>query len=189
MPCVTAVYDACVLYPAPLRDLLMRLTLVGAVRARWTERIQDEWIRNVLQNRPDLTREQLERTRSLMEQAVPDCLVEVCDDLLEELVLPDPDDRHVLAAAIRGAASVIVTFNLRDFPSRCLQPYGVCARHPDESVSSLLDAFPADVCRAAKQQRTSLRNPPSAVDCYLACLKKQGLSKTVQALGRFRDLI
>lgn len=70
-----AVFDACVLYPAPIRDLLLRLAVTGLFRARWSERIHDEWIQAVLRNRQDLKREQLDRTRELMDQAVPDCLV------------------------------------------------------------------------------------------------------------------
>ena len=101
----TVVYDACVLYPAPLRDFLVRLAVTGAFRARWTEAIHDEWVRNLLANRADLSREKLERTVALMNQAVPDCLVEGYELLIGGLDLPDPDDNHVLAAAIRCDAS------------------------------------------------------------------------------------
>jgi predicted nucleic acid-binding protein len=117
---LTVVFAACVLYPAPLRDLLMHLAVTDVVRARWTESIHDEWIRSVLADRPDLTREQLERTRSLMNTHVRDALVEGYESLIPGLTLPDPEDRHVLAAAIRAGASVIVTFNLRDFPADAL---------------------------------------------------------------------
>jgi hypothetical protein len=71
----TVIYDACVLYPAPLRDLLMQLALTELFRARWTDRIHDEWTRNVLKNRPDLTVAQLNRTRSMMNAAIEDALV------------------------------------------------------------------------------------------------------------------
>lgn len=66
----TVIYDACVLYPAPLRDLLMQLALTGAYRARWSEQIHDEWTRNVLKNRPDLTSAQLDRTVELDRKSV-----------------------------------------------------------------------------------------------------------------------
>lgn len=98
----TAIYDACVLYPAPLRDLLMHLALTDLFRAKWTDAIHDEWTKSVLESRPDLTREQLERTRALMNIHVRNCLVTSYEDLIPSLTLPDPDDRHVLAAAIRG---------------------------------------------------------------------------------------
>lgn len=109
----TAIYDACVLYPAPLRDFLMWLGLSGRFRARWTTQIHDEWKRSLLQNRPDLTSEQLDRTSALMDVAIPDALVTGHESLIPGLTLPDLDDRHVLAAAIRCGASVIVTFGVR----------------------------------------------------------------------------
>ena len=121
----TAIFDACVLYPAPLRDLLMHLALTDLLRAKWTEAIHEEWIRSVLKNRPDLTRRQLERTRQLMNAHVRDCLVADYEDLIPVLTLPDPDDRHVLAAAIRSSADVIVTFNLADFPPEVLKKWGI----------------------------------------------------------------
>jgi hypothetical protein len=107
----TAVYDACVLYPAPLRDFLMWLGLSGRFRARWSAQIHDEWKRNLLRNRGDLSGEQVDRTSALMDQAIPDGLVSGHEVIIEGLTLPDSDDRHVLAAAIRCNASVIVTFN------------------------------------------------------------------------------
>jgi len=117
MASFTALYDACVLYPAPLRDLLMHLAMTDLFRARWTDQIHDEWIRNVLANRPDLNRKQLERTRRLMNAHVLDCLVTGYENLIDGLTLPDPNDRHVLAAAVSADADVIVTYNLGDFPT------------------------------------------------------------------------
>lgn len=114
----TVVYDACVLYPAPLRDLLMRLALTELFRARWTDDIHEEWITNLPADRSDLTRDQLERTRTLMNANVRDCVVQGYCDLIDGLELPDPNDRHVLAAAIRVHADVILTFNLEVFRPR-----------------------------------------------------------------------
>ena len=85
MASFVAVYDACVLYPAPLRDLLLRLALTDLFRARWTERIHEEWTRSVLKDRPDLTAQQLQRTRELMNLAVPDCLVIGYEGLIDHL--------------------------------------------------------------------------------------------------------
>ena len=98
----------------------MHLALTDLFRAKWTDDIHEEWMRSVLKNRPDLRREQLERTRDLMNAHVRDCLVTGYEDLIDSLALPDPDDRHVLAAAIRAGAEVIVTFNLKDFPPNAL---------------------------------------------------------------------
>ena len=113
-----AVYDACVLYPAPLRDLLVPLATEGLVHARWSDRIHDEWTRNLLANRPDLTAARVRRTRDLMNQHVRDSLVTGYESLIAQLALPDPDDCHVLAAALRARATLIVTFNSADFPHR-----------------------------------------------------------------------
>src|SRR5437016_5795774 len=121
----TALLDACVLYPAPLRDLLMEISAAGLFRAKWTDQIQEEWISNLLKNRGDLTRQQLERTKSLMESAVPDSVVHGYETLVPSLTLPDQNDRHVLAAAIHCKADVIITFNLADFPMSELSKYEV----------------------------------------------------------------
>lgn len=182
MASFTVIYDANVLYPAPLRDLLMRLALTDLFRARWTEDIHDEWTRNVLANRPDLKPEQLARTRELMNASVRDAVVENYRELIQSLSLPDPDDRHVLAAALRAGASVIVTFNLGDFPAAQTKLHGVEAQHPDEFVRNLLDLEPARVCAAVEDQRRSLRNPPKTVDEFLDILLRQSLPQTVATL-------
>ncbi|MBI1902310.1 MAG: PIN domain-containing protein [Planctomycetia bacterium] len=186
---LTVVYDACVLYPAPLRDLLMHLAITDLVHAKWTAHIHDEWMRSVLKERPDLTRKQLERTRDLMDAHVRDCLVTGYEDLIPALSLPDPDDRHVLAAAIRAGADVIVTFNLTDFPSEALAKYGIEALHPDVFVRQLLDVAPKLVCLAAKRQRASLKNPPRSVEEFLATLERLEMTQTVARLRDFAESI
>jgi len=185
----TGVYDACVLYPAPIRDLLMWQALTGLFRARWTNLIHEEWIRNVLANRGDLTREQLERTRDLMNRAVPDCLVEGYEDLIAGFALPDADDRHVLAAAIRAGAGVIVTFNLKDFPKEVLQPHGVEAQHPDEFIGHLIDLDADAVCAAVRKQRESLKKPPKSVEEFLSAPAFGMLPKTLAYLRTMADRI
>jgi hypothetical protein len=181
----TALYDSCVLYPAPLRDLLVRLGGTGLFRARWTNEIHEEWIRNVLENRSDLSRERLERTRDLMNEHIFDSLVTDYADLIPSLVLPDADDRHVVAAAIRGRADVIVTFNLKDFPSSALSPYNIEPQHPDVFVQHLLDLNEALVCATIRQQRLDLRKPPKPIEDVLNTFDAQGLK---QSVGRLRSL-
>jgi hypothetical protein len=185
MDTFTAVYDACVLYPAQLRNLLMWLALSGLFRARWTNDIHDEWTRNVLRNHPDVTPAQVRRIRTLMDTHVLDALVSGYEPLIPSLVLPDPDDRHVLAAAIRAGAGVIVTSNLSDFPPERLAPYGIEARHPDDFILDLADLDPAAVCRAARDHRASLRRPAKSPEEYLNTLLAAGLSKTVAFLRRY----
>ncbi|SDS64915.1 PIN domain-containing protein [Pseudomonas granadensis] len=185
----TAVYDACVLYPAPLRDFLMWLALSGLYRARWTEEIHCEWKRNLLKNRPDLSIEQLDRTSQLMDLAIPDACVDSYEDLIVGLSLPDEDDRHVLAAAIRCGADVIVTFNLKDFPTRSLEPYGIEAQHPDEFVENLFHLDSSAVIAAAQRQRQQLKTPPMDADCFLVLLQRQGLDQSVSSLSRYRAIL
>lgn len=185
----TAVYDACVLYPAPLRDFLMWLALSGRFRARWSAQIHDEWKRNLIKNRPDFTAEQIDRTSDLMDRAIPDGLVTGHEVLIEGLTLPDPGDRHVLAAAIRCHASVIVTFNERDFPADVLGAFGLEAQHPDLFVENLFDLDSAAVVAAAQRQRQQLKNPPIDVDRFLDILLRQGLTQTVKGLAGFRGVL
>lgn len=184
-----AVYDSCVLYPAPLRDLLMYLALTDLFRAKWTSTIHEEWMRNVLIDRPDLTLMQLERTRDLMNAHIRDCLVTGHEKLIPALSLPDPDDCHVLAAAIRASASVIVTYNLKDFPTGTLAEFGIAAQHPDEFISYLIDLAPGRVCAAIQKLRANLKNPPLTAEIYLNTLERQALPQAVSKLSEFASLI
>ena len=183
------VYDACVLYPAPLRDLLLRLAGVGLFRARWTDEIHEEWMRNVLRDRRDLNPELLERTRRLMDRAVPDCLVTGYQGLIEQVELPDLDDRHVLAAAIRCQASAIVTYNLRDFPKDHLTPYGIEPLHPDDFVAAQFELAPATVGKTVRDQRLSSRNPKQTVRELLDTFLSLGLASSLSALETIQDLL
>jgi hypothetical protein len=105
----TALLDANVLYPAPLRDLLLQLAITDLFRAKWTADIHREWIEALLRQEPHRDRTKLERTRALMDSHIRDCLVSGYESQIPTLELPDPDDRHVLAAAIVGRCDVIVT--------------------------------------------------------------------------------
>lgn len=185
----TALLDANVLYPARLRDLLIRLALTKRFRARWTAQIHDEWTRNLLVNRKDLHVDQLERTRALMDQAVPDVLVTGYEGLILGLNLPDPDDRHVLAAAIHCNAGVIVTLNLRDFPAETLAAYGIEAQHPDTFIAHLADLSLPQVAAVVRAARLSLRNPPVSVDELLDGYLALGLADTVTVLSPMRELL
>lgn len=185
----TALYDACVLYPASVRDLLMNLALSDLFRARWTDDIHEEWISNLLHKQPHLTRPVLEHTRDLMNLHVRDCLVTGYEPLIPSLELPDPDDRHVLAAAIVGRADIIVTYNLKHFPAPILAPLGIEAQHPDDFVLQLIDQQPAVACQWIKRHRGSLKNPPKTVDQYLSHLQAQQLLQVVARLQASRDLL
>lgn len=185
----TALYDACVLYPMTIRDLLMQLTTTSLFRARWTREIQDEWVRNLLRNRPELDQEKLARTQALMNAAVRDCLVEDYQPLIESISLPDPDDRHVVAAAIKAGADVIVTYNVKDFPAASLALHGIEAQHPDEFLSHALDLGQGAVCEAVKRCRGRSKNPPYSVEEYFTLLEKRELTHFVSALREFSELL
>lgn len=184
---VVAVYDACVLHPAPLRDLLLRLAAAGLVQARWTDAILDEVFRSIRLRRPDLAPHALERTRSLMNQAVRDCLVIGYERWIEMLELPDPDDRHVLAAAIRARAELIVTSNTRDFPTARLAPHGIRAIRPDACVLGCLDRSPAAVVDVVRRQAAALRRPPRTASELMDTLQAQGLDRSVRRLRTLVD--
>ena len=156
---------------------------------KWTAEIQGEWIDALLRNEPHRERAVLERTRSLMDRSVRDCLVTGYEALVPQLELPDPSDRHVLAAAIVGRCDMIVTQNLRDFPDAALSPYGVEAQHPDTFLCNQLDLAPGMFCGAIRKVRARLKNPPYPVDDYLAILKQVGLVATASELEQFSELI
>ncbi len=128
----TAIIDANVFYKTRLRSLILWQAQTGLFRARWTEQIHDEWMRNLIANDDRQTKEKLEKTRRDMDAAVDDCLVTGFEGLIDSVTLPDPGDRHVLAAAIVARANLIVTFNLKDFPEKTLDTFGLHATHPDE---------------------------------------------------------
>lgn len=178
----TVVYDACVMYPAPLRSLLMYLALSGQFRARWSEDIHKEWMRNLLKNRPDLEEVQLGKVRSLMNKNVPGCLVEGYESLIPSIDLPDPDDRHVVAAAVQTRAEAIVTFNLKDFPDEVLRRYNLKAIHPDDFISDLVELNIGAVIEAVRKHRAGMKNPPFSADEYLDLLLKQRLPEAVSKL-------
>jgi predicted nucleic acid-binding protein len=182
---IAVVYDACVLYPAPLRDLLVQLATARIFRAKWTELIHDEWTRNLLIKRPDLNANRLARLRVLMNENVPDSLVIDFEALIPTLELPDPDDRHVLAAAITAEAKIIVTFNLKDFPASILARYGIAAQHPDVFISDTIERYPQQVLQAVETILARLKNPPQTFDNHLETLANQGLLTSVALL---RDL-
>jgi predicted nucleic acid-binding protein len=185
----TAFLDASVLYPAPLRDLLLELAVADLYRAKWSEAVHKEWITAVLENRPDLTRAQLERTRDLMNAHARDALVTDFEQLIDVLELPDPDDRHVLAAAIKGRADLIVTTNLKHFPPDTLDRWGIEPQHPDEFLTHQFHLSQPLFLQAVKTVRLRLKHPSKSVEDYLDTLRAQGLLATVNAIEPFDQFI
>jgi predicted nucleic acid-binding protein len=159
---VIAVYDACVLYPFHLRNLLVQCGVDRLVEARWSDAIHDEWMRNLAANVPTLSVRRLAETRDLMKRVLPTADVTGFEKHISQLTLPDPDDRHVLAAAIAARASLIVTWNLADFPAKALAPHHVSAQNPDDFLMDLYAAAPGATIAAAENARKNLKRttPP-----------------------------
>ena len=176
------VYDANVLYPSTLRDLLIRLHQTGLVQAKWTEEILDEVFRNLAANRPDIPGAELHRTRELMMTAVRDWRVSGHEPLIAVLELPDPGDRHVLAAAIKAQAQVIVTDNLKHFPAEALAAWDIEPKSADEFVLDQISLSREKVYAEVARIADSRHDPPQSVEDVLGELHRQGLVESVAAL-------
>ncbi|MGH8834935.1 MAG: PIN domain-containing protein [Actinomycetes bacterium] len=176
------VYDACVLYGNTQRDMLIRIAQSGLVQAKWTNAILDEVQESLAANRPDIPAEKLARLRSLMNRAVSDVLVEGYEPLIETLKLPDPKDRHVLAAAIKSQAQVIVTSNLKDFPSDVLGHWNVETKSPDDFVLDQIELDDRIIWACVQQIVDSRNNPPETIEDVLNALERAGLVESVAAL-------
>ena len=186
---LSVLLDANILYPAPVRDVFLQLAADDLVRAKWSADIHREWINALLRNEPHRHRPALERTRDLMNRATRDCLVTGYEKLISALDLPDPDDRHVLAAAIVGRCDVIITCNLKDFPAPTVAPYGLAVQHPDEFLSNHLDLMPGPFCESVRTIRSRLVAPPVSARDYLAILAGLGLVITANELTQYSNRI
>lgn len=170
-----AILDANILYSARLRDFFVWLALENAYQAHWTPTITAEWTRNLLQKRPEIALENLERTQRLMDKALPNALLENIPSL--DVVLPDPNDTHVLEAAVYAKAAFIVTHNLRDFPDSILKPYLVKAISPDDFIWQIVEYTPKLVLNAIQLQQANLQRPQISMNEMLMQLETQGLVK------------
>jgi len=177
-----AVYDACVLYPFHLRNVLIQCAFDGLVAARWTDNIHAEWMRNLAANSPGTETGRLEATRDKMKAVLPDADVADYQALIPDLSLPDPDDRHVLAAAIAGKASVIVTWNLKDFPAKALRPHGIAAISPDDFLVGLHSTFPSIFMTSISRARQNLRKTTPSITEFIDAMERQGLKKLCSIL-------
>ncbi|MBV7532612.1 PIN domain-containing protein [Chitinophaga sp. sic0106] len=177
--------DANVLYPAPVRDLLLCLCEVGIIIPKWTKQIQHEWTESLLRNRPDLKRNLLARICSEMDKAFPDANTKQFEDLIPGIALPDVDDRHVLAAAIKCEADLIITFNKKDFPVKITHCFHIGVFTPDELVVELLRISYSSVWEALRAQVNALKNPPMSMNEVLDKLEKCGLKKAVAILRAY----
>ncbi len=178
----TVIYDACVLYPQVLRDILLQLSMTEMFRARWTDRIQREWADAIKRSRPELDPERIDRTCNIIRRVFPECYITGHELLIDSLTLPDPNDRHVLAAAIHAHAQVIVTTNLRHFPEDALKPYAMTAQHPDEFIHHLFGIDPTATADAVRLVRQRLKKPAYEPAAFLDLLAQTGLPRSAAAL-------
>jgi len=181
-----ALLDANVLYPDVLRDLLVRLARHGVYRALWSEDILAEVGRALGEN---AAVSDIPRLLALMRAALPDAIVECYADLVATLTLPDPDDRHVLAAAIVSNAAVIVSCNERDFPAAALASYGLECQHPDTFLTHAYHYDAVAFTAAVREQRAAWRNPSVDVDALFDRYRTLGLAQVVALLEPHRSTL
>jgi len=176
---IKVVLDACVLYPAPLRDVLLSVARVGCFSPYWSDLINDEWTRNLLANRTDLKLKDLARTTKTMNGSFPGASCSGFEDLIETLNLPDKDDRHVLALAIQTESTFIVTNNVKDFPAKILSVYGIKAIKADDFFEHLIvnEGMELLLVEALAHQRARLKFPPIGVKEFIDTIENQGLKK------------
>jgi hypothetical protein len=184
----TAFIDANVFFGARLRSLLLFLSQTKMYRARWSERVHQEWIAAVAAKR-GIDPARLQRTRELMDRAVPDALVSGYEQLEAGITLDDQDDRHVVAAATLTRADVIVTFNLDDFPAEVLKPLRLEARHPDEFLLDLFDISNELFVDAVKKDYEHYVDPEISFADYVESFRKAGVPKTADLLEKLRVVI
>ncbi|WP_128003234.1 PIN domain-containing protein [Piscinibacter defluvii] len=186
----TALLDACVLYPLAMTDALMSLATAGLYAAKWTTRIETEWIAALEERRPDL-KGRLDTRRDQMREAIPDWEVpeaawQACAGSLR---LPDPDDVHVLAAALAGHADCIVTANLKDFPVEAVGPLGVEVIHPDQFIVAQWDLDQLVAVAAFKRMRARWKKPQATAEDFANAMERGGLPATAQRLREAIELI
>jgi predicted nucleic acid-binding protein len=187
----TAILDANVMYPVNVFDILAQFCIEGLFTAKWSKEIDDEWTRNLIVNRPDVSQDQIYKRRDRQRIALPDWEVERenYQPLIDALDLPDANDRHVLAAAIAGHADSIVTFNIKHFPNDVLEQYDIEAIHPDDFICHQLDLIPYQALTAIKHIRLRLKKPPYTAQELLDSYEKSGLISTVTKLKDAIELI
>lgn len=184
----TGFIDANVFFGARLRSLLMELAMTGLFRARWSEAVHREWMEAVASRR-GIEVSALERTRRAMDRAVPDCLVTGYEDQISRYTLPDPDDRHVLAAAVACGADAIVTFNEVDFPAEELEKHKIQCVHPDDFILDIQSLSVGLFVEAVAADLSHYKQPPISFDDYLADLERAGIPKTAAQIRALRVLI
>jgi len=176
----TCVLDTNVIYPIEIRDLLFWFAHFELFTPKWSKHIFDEW--EEVMARKGISEQEAKRRSNIANQAFPDALVTNYESLIGTVDLPDEKDRHVLAAAIKVNANIIVTNNLKDFPKDCLAAFGLTARSADDFLADIIDLNHERAVEAFRRMVVNRRNP--AMDEYrvLENLRKNGLKNTADYL-------
>lgn len=172
MPRYTAVLDACVLVPITLADALLRVAEKGLYRPLWSDRILTEAQDTIEEIHPGID---VAKRFTSMREAFDDALVTGWEELQPGIHLPDEDDRHVVATAVRGGADAIVTANLADFPAAALGPLGLEAVHPDEFLLDQADLSPPTVIQVIREQAAHTSRPPLTAQDLATLLGRAGV--------------
>jgi hypothetical protein len=179
-----AVFDACILYPFHVRNILVQAAVDRLVEARWTDEIHDEWIRNLATSAPAIPMERLQNTRRLMNDALPEAMVSGYKHHVPAVNLPDPDDRHVVAAGIAAGAAIILTWNLRDFPANELKRFGLRRETPDAFMTGLYDKVPDLTIGSLANARRNLSKTQVSASGFIGILKSQDLTQLAQRVQK-----
>lgn len=174
------VLDTNVIYPIEIRDLLFWFAYYDLYTPKWSAHIFDEWHDVML--RKGISIDEANRRIQKANDAFPDALVTNYNRLISGLTLPDPNDCHVLAAAIKTNANVIVTNNIKDFPKDYLSSYGLSAKTADDFLTDIIDLNPEQAIKAFKEMVLNRRNPDLDAFELLDILRNRGLTDTADFL-------
>ena len=178
------VLDACVLVPIALTDTLLRIAERDLYHPLWSNQIVAEAIDAIMEIHPDIPPEQVQRRFVAMDSAFEDARVDGWENLEQTVTLPDPADRHVVAAAVRGRADAIVTANVRDYPSDILEPLHIEVIHPDLFLLAQLDLAPRIVLDVLREQASHTRQPALTPIDLIARLARAGVPGFADEAGR-----
>lgn len=181
----TALLDACVLADVFKRNLLLSLARAELFRPRWSPQILDETERAIMR----ITKGETDGTkqRAAIERAFREACVTGYDALIAAVTLPDPNDRHVLAAAIHTNAQVLVTDNLKDFPSDELAKFGIELKSPDEFMSDTITLHEQTAFGALKAMRARYQNPALTTGKIIQFAESRGLMTTALLLKEYEQ--
>lgn len=158
---ISVVLDSCVIFPMPLCDTLLRAAEAELYRIHFSQEILDGATRNLVK-KGRMTEVKEARFQQMLKNCFPEAIAQVPSGLIEAMT-NHPGDRHVVATAVIAQASVIVTFNLKHFQKKDLEPFGIEAWHPDRFLTYLDELFPDKLLGVIKQQSNDLKNPPLSV--------------------------